>query len=910
MANPKIYQVANLQSQLSSANNNANNRVLKTGDTMTGNLTFSGTGLRILGDMSNETHSNRLLFQTSTSNSSSIVGVIPNGSSTVGQLNLYNNSDPTNAGLFQAIGLSTEISLRAAITGNGTHLPMTFYTNGSERMRLDTSGRLAIGTTDPALDFGLHVAKSQNDISGIYVDNANTGPYAYSAVMYGTTGAITAFTGVAGSGKSVDGTLSPNRMYVYNDSAAGIGIVADSGPVVFSAGSRAERMRIDSSGRLLLGTTSNTWNSVALLQVAGPSNNASISFARTDAPTATTSIVGIDGFAYDGSTYVVASTINFRAEENWTATNHGSLIQFRTTNTGSGGTLSEKMRITANGNVGIGTATADSKLHVAGSFRQTFATVPFEWTVNAGAVDFYKLNAVGYADNLIVLNGAGRVGFGTNNPSTAGRVTVANNMGMVIAHETAGVDLRIGFGNLTGNSNSYNGTVLGYRALNNCTAVSYSVAIGYDALEACTTGYEHVAVGYYALKRLTTGRGNIGIGIYAGQSLTTGNFNIAVGRAALNNANTSDYNTAIGYQSMYYTTTGYQNSAYGALSMQDNTTGYYNSAFGVNALTKNTTGYVNAAFGLSALFSNTTGIENKAFGYQALYYNTTGSYNVAIGSNAFVYNQTSSYNTMIGTYAGYGVSANSTSYYNTGLGYAACYSLRSSTANYNIGIGPYALFAATTGPENIGIGYYAGQGVTTGYQNTMVGMQAGYYNTTLTTGVQNLFLGGYTRGSSATAANQIVIGYDLGGVGDNYVTIGKAGGYIYNKYDTNATWTQTSDERLKKNIQTDNLGLSFINRLRPVTYNWKASNELDPTNPLYKTENDRDTATVMHGLIAQEVKAAMEAEGCDTFGGWDEKNGIQSISREQFISPLINAVKELSAKIALLETEIKTLKGE
>ena len=563
-----------------------------------------------------------------------------------------------------------------------------------------------------------------------------------------------------------------------------------------------------------------------------------------------------------------------------------------------------------NDRVGIGTATADSKLHVAGSFRQTAATVPFEWTVNAGATDFYKLNAVGYADNLIVLNGAGRVGFGTNNPSTAGRVTIANNMGMIISHESAGVDIRVGFGNVTGNSNSYNGTVLGYRALNNCTAVSYSVAIGYDALEACTTGYENNAVGYYALKRLTSGRGSVGVGIYAGQSLTSGNYNVAIGRAALNNANTSDYNTATGYQSMYYTTTGYQNSAYGALSMQDNTTGYYNSAFGVNALTKNTTGYVNAAFGLGALYSNTTGIENKAFGYQALYYNTTGSYNVAVGSNAFVYNQTSSYNTMIGTYAGYGVSANSTSYYNTGLGYAACYSLRSSTGNYNIGIGPYSLFSTTTGPENIAIGYYAGQGVSTGYQNTLIGMQAGYYSTALTTGVQNLCVGGYTRTSSATAANQIAIGYDVACVGDNNVTIGKSSAYIYNQFTTNATWTQTSDERLKKNIQNDNLGLSFINRLRPVTYNWKASNELDSTNPLYKTENDRDTTTVMHGLIAQEVKAAMEAEGCNTFGGWDEKNNIQSISREQFISPLINAVKELSAKIAMLEAEIKTLKGE
>ena len=106
----------------------------------------------------------------------------------------------------------------------------------------------------------------------------------------------------------------------------------------------------------------------------------------------------------------------------------------------------------------------------------------------------------------------------------------------------------------------------------------------------------------------------------------------------------------------------------------------------------------------------------------------------------------------------------------------------------------------------------------------------------------------------------------------------------------------------KKNITPDTLGLSFINRLETVKYNWKPSNEVDKSLPYYAEENTRDTTTVMHGLVAQQVKEALEAEGVDTFSGWVEGvDGIQGVSREMFISPLIKAIQELTARIEELE---------
>jgi trimeric autotransporter adhesin len=68
----------------------------------------------------------------------------------------------------------------------------------------------------------------------------------------------------------------------------------------------------------------------------------------------------------------------------------------------------------------------------------------------------------------------------------------------------------------------------------------------------------------------------------------------------------------------------------------------------------------------------------------------------------------------------------------------------------------------------------------------------------------------------------------------------------------------------------------------------------------------------MYGLIAQEVKEAIDKHNITDFGGWDEEesSGIQSISQEMFVHPLIKAIQELSAKCDSLQNEINILKGE
>ena len=332
---------------------------------------------------------------------------------------------------------------------------------------------------------------------------------------------------------------------------------------------------------------------------------------------------------------------------------------------------------------------------------------------------------------------------------------------------------------------------------------------------------------------------------------TTGVQNVVVGYGALNSNTTGAYSTAIGYQALAVCTGG-QNTAIGRMAMVNATTANGSTAIGVNSLYNNTTGAGNVAVGDTAQFVLTTGSSNIAVGNGALYNNTAGSNHVAIGSQS--------------------------------------------------------LFNATDN-NNIGIGYRAGFGISSGHNNVCIGSNAGNGTVILTTGAQNVIIGSGAYGSAAGNYTEIVIGFGCNGVGGDYVTLGKLNNRVYCHYDTNATWTQSSDVRLKKDIEDDTLGLAFINKLRPVKYRWKATNELEQDNPQYNEVNNKNTEAIMHGLIAQEVKAALDSEGVNTFGGWDvEPNGIQGISREMFVTPLINAIKELSAEITNLKSQIEELK--
>jgi hypothetical protein len=116
--------------------------------TTTGDLIFTSTGERILGDFSNATISNRLMFQTSTTNGATNIYAIPNGTGTTASFSLSTSSDPNNSSIGQLAQTATDLRIQNVITGTGSYLPVSIYTGGSERVKIDaTTGNVVITST-------------------------------------------------------------------------------------------------------------------------------------------------------------------------------------------------------------------------------------------------------------------------------------------------------------------------------------------------------------------------------------------------------------------------------------------------------------------------------------------------------------------------------------------------------------------------------------------------------------------------------------------------------------------------------------------------------------------------------------------------------------------------------------------
>jgi hypothetical protein len=443
-------------------------------------------------------------------------------------------------------------------------------------------------------------------------------------------------------------------------------------------------------------------------------------------------------------------------------------------------------------------------------------------------------------------------GSGITITNGSGAITIASSGGASQATPTVLGTVYASTLDLSGNAT----TAVGYQACR-VDVGSSNTALGATALYTNTSGARNVAVGYGALYT-NNGTENVGIGVSALQLNTSGGANTALGYYALQANTTATSNTAIGYYALSANTTGTLLTAVGyrALASNNNATSP-NTAVGADCLYSNTSGYSNIAVGVYTMRSTTTGTNNVAMGRDAMYYNTSGGSNVAIGDTALIQNTSGSYNVSLGDHA---LASNTTS-------------------NASLAIGAFSM-QSSTGAGNIGVGHGTGQN-----------------GVSITTGTYNICVGVNASTSAATDTNEITISANSGnnsqGRGSNtgYMVPGSGGMYQGNN---SATWSVSSDQRLKKNIVDNNVGLDKVAQIQVRNFEYRTEDEITelPKNQAIKKQG------VQLGVIAQELQAILP--DCIK----EESTGVFSVNSENITWHLINAIKELNAKVIALEARL------
>jgi hypothetical protein len=502
--------------------------------------------------------------------------------------------------------------------------------------------------------------------------------------------------------------------------------------------------------------------------------------------------------------------------------------------------------------------------------------------------DALSLIEVGATNNIAIGKDAGNdLTTGDNNVFIgyeAGDKTADADRSVIIGANAAGAVM----------TSDADGTIaIGYTAAAALTDGRYNTAVGYEAMLTDVQGDQSTALGYQALKAQTGVNGevnNTAVGFKAGTAVTTGSYNVAVGSMALLAETGGSGSVAVGAAALYTQNYVASNNLYlwgGDAGYMNNTAVGYSAGYGI------TTGSHNTAIGAGALITQTV-----AHGVTAIGANTLALYNPITWADDDVYSGTyyrpSAGTTAIGENAGYNVS---TGLDNTFVGNEAAAGTNGQglTGNYNVCVGAYSgNKLQTNAGGNVIIGAYAGY--------SLMGNGGA-----ITTGDNNILIGSLSDASAGTAQGEIVIGYNIVGTADK-LSFGKNGSVITSSdYDTGTVaWAQSSDIRKKRNVLDDGLGLDFINKLRNVTFSWRPQDEYPKEWNDYSEENSIDTEKVHHGLIAQEVKAALDECGANTFDVWSEDNdGMQRLANGKLVLPLIKAVQELSAKVAELEAKLE-----
>ena len=514
---------------------------------------------------------------------------------------------------------------------------VNIVTGGTERVRIDSSGRVGIGGT-PNTSW-------RNDISNQEV------------LMLGTEATLFADGGV--TTQLVNNAFINNSDTFLNISTRGAsqyqqyqGIHKWFTAASANAGSNINtefttpKMVLDVGGNLginisspldLLHLNDPNDDCVLNLDTAQANKNSIIKFSDPDAQGR-----GFIQYAHsdDSLRFIVAGTDRMRIDSS------GSLIK------ASGGLIKTD-----------GTA---SLLEITGSnATNTGANIHFHGNTHANASQLHFKNG----STTVLIVGSGTVQTPTSGTSNvklgvnAGNSIVSGGNFNVCLGDEAGTalstgdnNIAIGFRALKSEDNNGSNIAIGSDALENLDAGAdaHNVAIGNNAANDLTTGVRNTIIGSIAGDQATTiddcviigynaggnatmtGHDNVFIGKDAGQEMAAGVSNVHIGRDSGQASTAGSYNVSIGDQAYQANQDSDYNVAIGFEALQENTAGNgQNTAVGAQTLTSSVSGYNNTAIGVFSMGNaNVTGIHNTGLGYAAGFGITGGSNNTFLGSES------------------------------------------------------------------------------------------------------------------------------------------------------------------------------------------------------------------------------------------------------------------------------------